>query len=287
MRLGGDESEKGRLRIDRDINVALDVSVCHTLNPMVDTTIYRWAGGELVIEEWCDTNPGAVRVADSFLVVDGSVASLDRHCARFARGLGAQNIDADVARFVASVTAVLPREGRWFPRIEAIDYGGGALLRLLVRPAPDPVTTLRLATASYDPRTNHTVKGPDLANLGKLRRDSGADEAVLLTDGFVTEGAWSSVVWWQNEELHRVDSTLPRLASVTESIVMDLAQSDGVSVVDTRATPEDLSGAEVWILSALHGIRVATDWAGGPELSNAWGRADDWRARYADHRTRL
>ena len=254
---------------------------------MVDTTIYRWADGVLAIEEWCDTNPGAVHVADSFLVVDGTVASMDRHVARFARGLTASNIEADVARFVASVTAAIPREGRWFPRIEAIDYGDGALLRLLVRPAPDPMETLRLATALSDPRTNHTVKGPDLVNLGKLRRDSGADEAILLTDGFVTEGAWSSVVWWQNDQLHRVDPTLPRLASVTESIVVELAQEQGVDVVDTLATPEDLSGTEVWILSALHGIRLATEWRDGPDLSVASERAEDWRVRYVNRRTPL
>jgi branched-subunit amino acid aminotransferase/4-amino-4-deoxychorismate lyase len=77
------------------------------------------------------------------------------------------------------------------------------------------------------------------------------------------------------------------LASVTESIVVDLAQEQGVAVVDTLATPEDLSGTEVWVLSALHGIRLATEWRDGPDLSDASERAEDWRARYANRRTRL
>ncbi len=287
MRPCGDKGEERCLSIDRNIDVEPDVAVCHTLNTMVDTTIYRWANGSLAVEEWCDTNPGAVRVADSFLLVDGAVVAFDRHVARFAEGLHAQGIAVDADAFATSVVAHLPRDGRWFPRLEAIDYGDGALLRLLVRPAPDALDTATLATASVDPRTLPTVKGPDLAALGNLRRDSGADEAIILTDGIVTEGAWSSIVWWTNDRLHRVDPAIPRLSSVTEEVLVDHARYIGAPIADSRVTPEEMEGSEVWVLSALHGIRVATVWIGGPTLHVEPGRVEYWRQQYTNRRAEI
>lgn len=254
---------------------------------MVDTTIYRWADGALAVDEWCDVNPGRVLVADSFLVVDGSVVAFDRHLDRFARGLAVQEIPVDADSFAEAAVAALPREGRWFPRLEAIEYNGGALLRLLARPAPDAVDTAILATANTDPRTQPFIKGPDLATLGNLRRDSGADEAVILTSGAVTEGAWSSIIWWANDELHRVDPNIPRLAGVTESVLVDHARYIGAPVHDSRLTPAELDGAEVWILSALHGIRVVTEWLDGPTLRVEDGRATYWRQQYANKRVAL
>jgi branched-subunit amino acid aminotransferase/4-amino-4-deoxychorismate lyase len=254
---------------------------------MVDTTIYRWANGSLALEEWCDTNPGAVRVADSFLVVDGSAVAFDRHAARFAAGLHVSGIDVDVDRFVAGVTTALPREGRWFPRIEAIEYGDGALLRLLIRPAPEALDTVTIATAAGDPRTHPTTKGPDLVALGNLRRDSGAGEAIILSDGHIIEGAWSSLVWWKDDRLHRVDPRIPRLASVTEGVLLDHARYIGAAVTESVATPSDLDGAEIWVLSALHGIRVVTDWHNGPAVHIEPGRVEYWRQQYVNRRTAL
>ncbi|MFM6968551.1 MAG: aminotransferase class IV [Microbacteriaceae bacterium] len=252
---------------------------------MVDTTIYRWANGSLAVEEWCDTNPGRIVAADSLLLVDGSAVALDRHFARFAGGISSQGIDLDIPQFERDVRAILPRHGRWFPRIEAVDYGDGVLLRLLVRSAPDALETATLASAQVDPRTQPTVKGPDLAALGNLRRDSGADEAVILADGTIAEGAWSSIVWWDGDRLHRVDSAIPRLSSVTESVLVDHARYIGAPIIESVATPEQLDGAEVWILSALHGIRVATDWVDGPNLHVEPGRAEYWRQQYVNKRT--
>ena len=254
---------------------------------MVDTTIYRWAGGALALEEWCDTNPGAVRAADSFLVVDGMAVAIDRHVNRFAESLRAQGLEAPADDFTGAVRASIPREGHWFPRIEAIDYGDGALLRVLMRTAPAALETATVTTAHADPRTLPHVKGPDLAALGNLRRDSGADEAIILDDGFVAEGAWSTVMWWANDTLHRVDPQIPRLASVTESVLIDHARFIGAPVVDARVTPNELEGAEVWILSALHGIRVVTEWQNGPELHVEPGRVEYWRQQYINRRTAI
>ena len=196
-----------------------------------------------------------------------------------------QGIDADVSSFLPALAQILPRDGHWFPRIEAIEYGDGSLLRVLVRPAPEPLESVTVATAPLDPRTQPSVKGPDLAALGNLRRDTGAGEAIILTDGHITEGAWSSVVWWKDDRLHRVGPSLPRLSSVTESVLVDHARYIGAPIVDALATPESLDGAEVWTLSALHGIRVATAWIDGPSLTVEPGRAEYWRQQYVNRRS--
>ena len=251
---------------------------------MVEPRVFRWANGSVVEEDWCDPHAGTVRVADSWLVVDGCAVSLDRHLERFVNSLATVDSALDARAFAADAIAMTPAEGRWFPRLEAIDYGDGALLRFHLREAPPALTDATLATAPRDPRTQTNVKGPDLAALGALRRELDVGEAVILDDGFIAEGAWSSIVWWQDDTLHVVDPLISRLPSVTESTIRDHAASIGAPVVSARVRPEDLDGAEVWTLSALHGIRVVTEWRDGPVVNVEPGRVDYWRQTYKNQR---
>jgi branched-subunit amino acid aminotransferase/4-amino-4-deoxychorismate lyase len=253
---------------------------------MVEPRVFRWASGSVVEEEWCDPHAGSVRVADSWLVVDGCAVSLSRHLERFATSLAALDANLDARAFAADAITMIPNEGRWFPRLEAIDYGDGAMLRFHLREAPDALTDVALATAPRDPRTLTNVKGPDLAALGALRRELDVGEAVILNGEFVAEGAWSSIVWWQNDTLHVVDPSIPRLPSVTERTIRDHAEFIGAPVVSARVRPTELVGAEVWALSALHGIRVVTEWRDGPAVHVEPGRVDYWRQQYLNQRQR-
>jgi len=251
---------------------------------MVEPRVFRWADGSVVEEEWCDPHAGSVRVADSWLVVDGHAVSLTRHLERFTTSLAAVDANLNARAFAADAIAIIPNEGRWFPRLEAIDYGDGAMLRFHLREAPDALTDVTFATSSRDPRTQTDVKGPDLAALGALRRELDIGEAVLLDGEFVAEGAWSSIVWWQNDTLHVVDSSIPRLTSVTEHTLREHAAFIGAPVVGACVRPEELDGAEVWSLSALHGIRVVTEWRDGPAVHSEPGRVDYWRQQYLNQR---
>lgn len=251
---------------------------------MVDSRVFRWADQRLVEIEWCDPHAGTVVAADSWLVVDGTAVAVDRHVDRFRRGVTASTPMADIDDFARSVVTTIPARGRWFPRIEAVEYGDGIALQLRVRNAPEPLSEATLATAKRDPRTRPTVKGPDLIALGALRRELDAGEAVILDDGFIAEGAWSSIVWWKNDRLHVVAPDIARLGSVTESVLLDHAAYIGAPVTPSRAVPNELDGAEVWVLSALHGVRVATEWRDGPALHVEPGRADYWRQQYINQR---
>jgi branched-subunit amino acid aminotransferase/4-amino-4-deoxychorismate lyase len=111
-----------------------------------------------------------------------------------------------------------------------------------------------------DGRIEPRVKGPDLEWSLAARRagfERGAGEVALLDhSGCVLEGALSALVWW------RVACCAPRRSS-------------------SRCRPADLAGAEVWSLSALHGIRPVTAWLGaGVELAVP-RRADAWQASLA------
>ena len=147
---------------------------------------------------------------------------------------------------------------------------GGPTLRYRHRVAPELTSEAILASTSQDPRTHPLVKGPDLEALLRLRSNVaplGATEAVILdAQGAIVEGAYSSVVVWTSgsDVLTIVPRSTPRLPGITELVVLDIARREGVSVEERTLFHQDLDNATVWILSALHGIRQATDLGGWP-----------------------
>lgn len=240
--------------------------------------VHAWRDG--VLRAAPDAAPTARRiVADSFLLDGGRVLALDAHRDRFLRtATGAE-------RFWAAAIAALPRDGSWFPRLEQVDAGtdAGDELRLLLRPAPELSRSIVLVDADRDPRTRPRVKGPDLAALATLRAQAaavGADEAVLTTaDGYVVEGATTSIVWWRGSLLCLPPDAVPRVDGVTERALVTAATALGVEVVREHVTPAALDGAEVWALNALHGIRIVTEWVDGPATAELPGRLGLWRRR--------
>ena len=83
-------------------------------------TFYQYRAGSLApVVEPADQEV-RLGVADSFLFVDGRVRSIERHLERFTRGieLTAPEYLSELPRFFASALALIPREGRWWPRFE-------------------------------------------------------------------------------------------------------------------------------------------------------------------------
>lgn len=251
---------------------------------MVAAPVFRWIDGDFTEDQPDSVADPIVRAVDSWLVVDGNAVGIDHHRRRFAQSPGLETATQDLDAFFDAALNAVPSTGRWFPRVEAVGIDGRNILRLHVRPAPDELTHVTLATAPRDPRTSPNIKGPDLVALGALRTELGVGEAVILDNGVIAEGAWSSIVWWKNDTLHAVDPSVPRLPSVTESILRQHASFIGAPVLSARARPDELDGAEVWVLSALHGIRVATEWRDGPTVHSEPGRVDYWRQQYLNQR---
>jgi branched-subunit amino acid aminotransferase/4-amino-4-deoxychorismate lyase len=228
--------------------------------------------------------PGEVAAAESWLVEDGRARGLDRHWARFARGCAEAGLALAPPRGL--VEAVLPPSGRWFPRVEA---RSGGEVRLAVRPAPPRLPEVVAWVADVpDPRRAPRRKGPDLERLGALRDEAvrhGAGEALIADpDGRLLEGAYTSLLWWEDDALCAVPGDAPILDGVTRALLLGIAGDARIEVRFHRRAPADLDGREVWLTSALHGIRAVTAWVadgarGAPPRAGPAERAAAWQAR--------
>lgn len=245
--------------------------------------VWRFNGRELEPLETRHTVE--LLVADSWLTVDGRTAKLGRHFTRFSRGCEEQGLVNSSHRFLEAVEDLLPETGDWFPRIE-LTIRGELIVRM--RPAPQRTLSVIAWTSPHDPRMTPSIKGPDILALEELRsvaRESGADEPIILgDDGFVTDGTTTALIWWRGSTLCIPPRSRARVASVTLSIMEDIAAAQAIEIVEELSTPADLASQEVWALNALHGIRSVSEWshqeAGNPDQE----RLAKWRAAYAQTR---
>ncbi|NDE68886.1 MAG: hypothetical protein EB057_02295 [Microbacteriaceae bacterium] len=230
---------------------------------MNQTFIYT--AGELKPSPALDSD---VQVADSFLVVDGRVRSLNLHTDRFTRAIELKHpeLKEHLPLFFEEAWKLIPRSGRLFPRLE-LRGEQEPTLSLVVREAPARLGPATLWTyPEPDPRLDLTVKGPELALGTELRAQAqalGADEAILLTkDGEISEGALSSLVWWRGDLLCAPGNEIPWLESVTRTEIFTIAESMNIKTRFEHVIPEDLVGLELWLLSSLQGIRPVVNWLG-------------------------
>lgn len=231
---------------------------------------YLWRDDHLELLDYCDMTGTAVTVADSWLVDDGRTLAVDLHWERFG-----ESPDG----FREAVEQLIPDAGAWFPRIER--HSNGRLL-VRLRSAPERTRSVTVATAPVDPRTRPTVKGPDLEAMLRIRTHAqrvGAEEAIILHDGYVVEGAYSALIWWRGSILCYPALDLERIDSVTARSLIGLATALGVETFAEAVTPPELDGVELWALGALHGARIVAEWVDGPSLAALPGRLELWRKR--------
>lgn len=228
---------------------------------------WRYSSDRLIPQEF--QLPEKLTVADSFLVQNGAVRALGRHLERFSSSITDDPVtQSQLPDFFEAALGTIPEEGVWWPRFEYRNQiAVGDRLALQLRAAPELSETVTLWSYDQpDPRQNPLVKGPDLALGQQLRRAAnmhGADETVLLdSDGFIADGALSSIMWWRDGVLFGPNSETNWLPSVTREEVKELALQAGFEVADEKVRPADLEGLEVWCLSAVQGIRGVTSWIG-------------------------
>lgn len=247
---------------------------------MVNTldSLLRWDGRALA--PTADVSADALLVADSWLVDEGYQRAAAAHWARFATSCREVGVRRDeLRRFQAAASAVLPLDGRWFPRVELTAAGLALRLRRALGAGGSDSARV-LAGPLGDPRAHPRRKGPDLELLAGLRaqaRERGADE-LLLRDraGAVLEGALSSLLWWEDDVL----CTTPdehALPGVTRGLLLARAHERGIEVRMRAPLAEELEGHETWLTSALHGIRVVDGWVSPAIEAGACVRAPQWR----------
>ena len=235
--------------------------------------VFRFQNGSLSLVS-DPTGEASLAVADSWLVEEGRSLGANAHFERFSDWVRQSSTvsDDEISAFISAVRSKIPVEGKWFPRLELhSETEAPNQLFLRLRESPELQKTITLWTyPETDPRTNPKIKGPDLSLCQQMRRRAaihGADEAVLLnSEGFVAEGALSSLIWWRDDVLCAPGDNIAWLPSVTRDLVLATANQMGKKIRFEAARPADLVGLEIWALSSLHGIRAVTEWVnlGGP-----------------------
>jgi D-alanine transaminase len=104
-------------------------------------------------------------------------------------------------------------------------------------------------------------------------RAAGADEAVLVhPDGYVTEGASTSVFWVREGRVCTIPLSGEVLPGITRGFVLEIAQDEGLPVIEERISLGEFRKAdemflagttvEVWPIISLDGEPVGTGQAG-------------------------
>jgi len=95
--------------------------------------------------------------------------------------------------------------------------------------------------------------------LRQLAVEAGAMEAVLLRDGFLTEGAASNIFVVKEGALHAPPKDNLMLAGITYDVVVELAQADGIPVHIRRIAEAELRNAdELWLTSSTREVLPIT-----------------------------
>lgn len=204
----------------------------------------------------------------------------------FSTGPGDEWWDRVFEPFLREAPERIARGGEGFPRLEArtagigtagaADRGTAPVLDVRIRPLPPLGTEIALRSASGAPLASPRVKGPNISSLARLNRELGAEALLLDAEGRVREGATTSLLWWQGDVLCMAASH-DRVASVTERLLLRLAEQGGVEIRGCAATPAEIARHEAWAVNALHGIRTvsAIDGEALPEPDRA--RLDRFR----------
>lgn len=212
------------------------------------------------------TDEGLIRGDGVFEVVrvyDGQPFALEAHLARLGRSAENLRLAIDVEAVRADAHRLLAQAGPGPDHEElriVLTRGGRRLL--MTEPLVETPDRLRLKSITYSPtRILDGVKSLSYAaNMlaGRLAREQGYDEALLVTPhGRVLEAPTSSIFWVQNGQLLTPPLDEHILASITRSIVLEVAGAQ------ERICPleELLAADEVFIASTTREVQpvVAVD----------------------------
>ncbi|MGV8969136.1 MAG: aminotransferase class IV [Microbacteriaceae bacterium] len=249
-------------------------------------TVYNWRDGQLIADDIGAVPDASIVVADSWFVSEGTALAIGMHRERFFAGIPSEHSESlRLNEFWTQAIALIPSEGQWFPRVELHkSEGGGVTLVMRLRSAPERSRSAVVATwRGEDLRSVPLVKGPDLEAMSFIREallPLGAQEGIILSpDGYIVEGAYSSLVWWRGNILCAPANHLARVDSVTAKALLGIAGALGTDVHFESVTPAEIDGTELWALSALHGPRIVTTWIDGPHLAELPGRLALWRGK--------
>ncbi|MDA3145935.1 aminotransferase class IV [Leucobacter sp. UCMA 4100] len=216
-------------------------------------------------------------LADSLLVdlADGTPVArgLTLHLQRFRAGVRERAgerqealLDDFFALALPSIDEYARANGPAFPRFECWQDRATFRFELALRPAPQRTREIALTTAQQPAADDAHLKGPNIDRYGRVMRRLGGEALFVNDRGNAIEGTTTSFVWWREGRLMHAPSTTmrPRVASITERIVTEIAARLGYETGTELCSPLELAETELWALNALHGIRPVTHLDGAP-----------------------
>ena len=106
---------------------------------------------------------------------------------------------------------------------------------------------------------------PSVLLRERARRKDGSVEAILLRDGFVTEGAASNVFVVLNGRIRTPAKSNHLLPGITRDLVVELLNTQGPGCEEAPISAAELNSAgEIWITSSTVGIAPVTRLDGRP-----------------------
>ncbi len=117
--------------------------------------------------------------------------------------------------------------------------------------------------------------------------EAGADDAILILDGYVTEASVSSVIIVEDGVLVTRNNGPELLPGTTRQLVLTLATEAGLSCREEAVSEERLRTAdELWLMSAGRGVVPVTHLDGSPvgdgKPGPVWNRVKDLISNYID-----
>jgi len=205
----------------------------------------------------------------------GTPALLDAHVARLDRSLDAIDIHNPLSadEWRGFIAELIERNGSGTMAIYIQVSRGTDTGRNHVYPQNIPPTVFAMATELHKSDYSDGVTAitlPDerwdrcdikstalLSNVLARQKaaEAGAIDAILIDDGYVTEGAVSSVIVVENGMLVRRPHGTEVLPGTTTDHVVTIAREKGYRCLEERLTIERLLAAdEVWLTGATKGI---------------------------------
>lgn len=118
---------------------------------------------------------------------------------------------------------------------------------------------------------------PNVLLKQRARDKDGSYEAILIRDGYVTEGAASNVFTVHGDTVRTPPKSNRLLPGITRDLVVELAGEAGCQCLEVQVTEQELLQAdEVWITSSSLGVAPVVRLDGRPVSGGKPGPA--WRA---------
>lgn len=188
---------------------------------------------------------------ETIRIREGHIPFLAEHLARLGAGLwrlGIEGAPPGLEHRLRSLVHV----GEGVLRV-TIDASGE---KIETRTVPEPrALGVIAATVRHRP---YPLKSTERAVFDQARVEAesgGAGEALLLTaDGFLAEGAITSLFFWSDELLCTPDLSLGILPGIGRARVIALARAAGIPVAEGRFARAALEGGSLFLTNAVRGI---------------------------------